>query len=1508
MSSESIPLSNGDFSNLPADEIHLAMNNYDFYMTKPTILDRWRGDSLPINTFNKVPTIRVYGCLPSGHQVLCHIHGIFPYFFVEYDGKDSDTSSVMNQRCAQLHTILEKGARQYYSKDNKSGAIGNLNHIANVSIVKGVPFYGFHIGWKVFYKVTLLNPAQVNKISDLLRDGKLLSKKVNTYETHIPYLLQFSADFNLFGCEWINIEKCYFRQPVLNTVLDIDNLMMTEEVETFLKTFRNGEHSVLNRNEFQRVGNGLLEIDILPSFIKNIETLDFRDSHNEFGTTGEKVLFSNIKYYVSSTKRMVSDLNSQRILFSLDKYKNPDSIERDKDNKEQWQSTEDYISFYNKAKENMKLYTHTPKFTSFVKNDPRFESIPNTYTAIKELWPNTPRMLASHDAPQPIATNILDTSFKDYNTVPDDINSDEDIGSDAENEADTNKEEANNNLELPAEVDHGESSSQPDGLLASKIRVSNWKNKTSQSMDFALTQSIAKRRKVVLSTQVINQVDEIRKYKRNEGILYGRNSFKFKSPPLTYSNVVEDLTNSGYPNIEYQDLYFGNPRDLDTKPYVYAGKRFDINSTHLIERVPILFDDMPILLENINNENYFETWKYNKKPPSYESVIDDTSNKTNLQFQKSQITNISSANKFMYKLKSLSPNKKKRKKNKKIQETLTHLTLEIHVNTREDFKPDPQKDAVSAIFWKLDDETYPFDFDTESEGIMAVSSSSEDDTFSRRLSDAAGQIPLMTYETEFDMLDALTDLVILFDPDILSGFEVNLFSWGYLMQRSKNIHKFNLAEELSRVSFSWKNEKFDKKSRQYTHASAASITGRYVLNIWRIIRSNLALTQYTAENLAFNILHERIPHFSYSDLTSMWRNSTNSSYLATVLRYWMTRVRVNIKLLRKQDFIDKTIEQAKLIGIDFHSIYFRGSQYKVESFLIRMCKSESFVLLAPTKEDVQNQKALECVPLVMEPESAFYKSPMVVLDFQSLYPSIIMGYNYCYSTMLGRVRELNEKNNVVGVTSFPLQKGLLTLLGDEVNIAPNGMVYVKPSIRKSILSRMLKEILDIRAMVKKTITELGPGNEALKKALGNKQLALKLLANVTYGYTSASFSGRMPCSDLADSVVQTGRETLEKAVAMIESNDEWAAKVVYGDTDSLFIYLPGRSKDDAFKIGHDISMAVSKANPDPIFLKFEKVYFPSILVSKKRYVGYSFESIDQKEPILDSKGIEIVRRDGHPAQQKMVEQSLRILFDTKDLSKVKAYVQEQFSKIYQGNVSIQDFCFAKEVKLGRYKSESTAPAGAVVAKRKMAKDRRAEPQYKERVPYLVVRSKLGVTLRDRSISPEEFMADESLELDADYYITKTLIPPLSRLLNITGINVSDWVTNLKVIRKGLSDLKDKRMKMLGDSLLCCNCKQNHILLKESKLCQDCLNNKRSTAVSLLLDKHGKEKRNSNLNMICRVCSYRYSHDASLIGDDIASKCDSYDCPIYYSKMKNKKYLTSNEFDNKKKALEYLDKW
>lgn len=70
---------------------------------------------------------------------------------------------------------------------------------------------------------------------------------------------------------------------------------------------------------------------------------------------------------------------------------------------------------------------------------------------------------------------------------------------------------------------------------------------------------------------------------------------------------------------------------------------------------------------------------------------------------------------------------------------------------------------------------------------------------------------------------------------------------------------------------------------------------------------------------------------------------------------------------------------------------------------------------------------------------------------------------------------------------------------------------------------------------------------------------------------------------------------MERAIEQISANENWQAKVIYGDTDSIFVMVPGRSKEEAFRIGTEIVDAVTNDNPKPVKLKLEKVYYPCIL-------------------------------------------------------------------------------------------------------------------------------------------------------------------------------------------------------------------------------------------------------------------------------------------------------------------------
>lgn len=87
-------------------------------------------------------------------------------------------------------------------------------------------------------------------------------------------------------------------------------------------------------------------------------------------------------------------------------------------------------------------------------------------------------------------------------------------------------------------------------------------------------------------------------------------------------------------------------------------------------------------------------------------------------------------------------------------------------------------------------------------------------------------------------------------------------------------------------------------------------------------------------------------------------------------------------------------EFARVYGVEFYAIFSRGSQYKVESMMMRIARPENFVFVSPSRKQVFSMPATECIPLVIEPKSNLYASPVVVLDFQSLYPSIMIAYNY----------------------------------------------------------------------------------------------------------------------------------------------------------------------------------------------------------------------------------------------------------------------------------------------------------------------------------------------------------------------------------------------------------------------------------------------------------------------------------------------------------------------------------
>lgn len=814
-------------------------------------------------------------------------------------------------------------------------------------------------------------------------------------------------------------------------------------------------------------------------------------------------------------------------------------------------------------------------------------------------------------------------------------------------------------------------------------------------------------------------------------------------------------------------------------------------------------------------------------------------------------------------------------------QNLTLISVELHARTRRDLEPDPEFDPICALFYCISSDTPLPDTDkTELTGVIVIDKdktvSSQDIRYQTPLLIRSGITGLqVTYAAdEKTLFQEIANIIKRYDPDILIGYEIQMHSWGYLLQRAAAL-SVDLCQMISRVPDDKTENRFAAERDEYGSdvMSEINIVGRITLNLWRIMRNEVALNNYTFENVSFHVLHQRFPLFTFRVLSDWFDNKTDL-YRWKMVDHYISRVRGNLQMLEQLDLIGKTSEMARLFGIQFLHVLTRGSQYRVESMMLRIAKPMNYIPVTPSVQQRSQMRAPQCVPLIMEPESRFYSNSVLVLDFQSLYPSIVIAYNYCFSTCLGHVENLGKYDEFkFGCTSLRVPPDLLYQIRHDITVSPNGIAFVKPSVRKGVLPRMLEEILKTRLMVKRSMKAYKQ-DRVLSRMLDARQLGLKLIANVTFGYTAANFSGRMPCIEVGDSIVHKARETLERAIKLVNDTKKWGARVVYGDTDSMFVLLKGATKEQSFKIGQEIAEAVTATNPKPVKLKFEKVYLPCVLQTKKRYVGYMYETLDQKDPVFDAKGIETVRRDSCPAVSKILERSLKLLFETRDISLIKQYVQRQCMKLLEGKASIQDFIFAKEYRgSASYKPGACVPA-LELTRKMLTYDRRSEPRVGERVPYVIIYGAPGVPLIQLVRRPVEVLQDPTLRLNATYYITKQILPPLARIFSLIGIDVFSWYHELPRIQKATSSSRSELEGRKGTiaqyftTLHCPVCDD----LTQHGICSKCRSQPQHVAVILNQEIRELERQQERLVKICKNCTGCF---------DRHIPCVSLNCPVLY---------------------------
>ena len=707
------------------------------------------------------------------------------------------------------------------------------------------------------------------------------------------------------------------------------------------------------------------------------------------------------------------------------------------------------------------------------------------------------------------------------------------------------------------------------------------------------------------------------------------------------------------------------------------------------------------------------------------------------------------------------------------------------------------------------------------------------------------------YSSEHALLSAFRDRVLLaFDPAVLVVWDSSL-----LTRLGERMHSLGIGT-------------VGRSLLADDHGPA----GRLVVDLWRVLRKDdaLRLATTTLPGMAQSVLGVTIPAIADEELAK-WMGMGKVSM---AVEYLKLKTRTMHSLLETAAILPRATEMARLFGMDLESTFTRGSQFRVECMLVRAARKLGFILPSSTREQVKNQAPTVGLPLILEPVPGLVEKddPICVFDFQSLYPSVMIGYNICYSTCLGKVSKPSAKVKLgtqeAGVTRT-------STLVEASLCVPADMLYVQRCTRVGLLPRICHEILQTRIMVKKSIKH-GSKSPALLRQLDARQLSLKLLSNVVYGYATASFTGRMPCSEIADSILLTARESLEATMRVAE---RLGGDVVYGDTDSLFVRLAGFSMEAAFGWGNAFVGEVSKIHPWPMKLVFEKVYSPCCLAAKKRYVGRAFDFFGAS-PRLDAKGIETIRRDTCPAVAVSLERIINNVFSG-ELS-VEAAAVGEFTKILRGKIPLRFFIFQNQVREQYSGNLPPAARVAIESGRDLVR--------KERIAFVITQGAPGSKLGEQVHPPSVLLTlDERkrMRLNIDYYLVKQLVPAVQRTFGPIANKAHAWLATARGLCVGRkNDIEDiAPASSLVHTRTCVLCKSitaSPLFASAENLplfCAHCLAHREPQCIEAL--QVGKlESAASSIRKLCLHC-------CSGLDAGVERCRDAFHCSVYFEREINK---------------------
>jgi DNA polymerase delta subunit 1 len=354
-----------------------------------------------------------------------------------------------------------------------------------------------------------------------------------------------------------------------------------------------------------------------------------------------------------------------------------------------------------------------------------------------------------------------------------------------------------------------------------------------------------------------------------------------------------------------------------------------------------------------------------------------------------------------------------------------------------------------------------------------------------------GHAEVRSFETEGEMLEEWAAFVREMDPDIFTGYNINNFDFPYLIERARHLKlkRFDFLGRILDIRSTIKETVTQTKIGRRTFKSI-NFEGRVPYDMLMVIKRDFKLRSYTLNSVCQEILGEQKEDVHYSIITDLQNGDEQTRRRLAV--YCLKDAELPVRLLNTVRSFTNDVEMARVTGVPITSLLTKGEQVKVVAQLLKHARKAGYFM--PAHQGAASSEQYEGAT-VIEPMRGYYTDPIVTLDFSSLYPSIMIAHNLCYTTLI--------KPNV---------KEKLSLTDEQVTTTPANCMFVKSWVRPGLLPHILQHLLAAR---KKTKAELKEATDPVVKAvLDGRQLAYKISANSVYGFTGAQV-GKLPCLEIS---------------------------------------------------------------------------------------------------------------------------------------------------------------------------------------------------------------------------------------------------------------------------------------------------------------------------------------------------------------------------------------------------------